>query len=325
MAIINPPSFMQGRNDHSAQTDRLAESGLLLPSGAGNTWKTGVRGYSDLKVNPQGTPNMSVRVEAGQAFVPVSSSLQGTYHVVNDAATTLNIAASHATLNRIDRVILRVADAAISGSTNAASLEVVQGTAAASPSVPFAADSFIELARVAVNAGVTSIPASSITDVRRQTAALGGILTVENNTVRSELSPTPGMTIWNNQAARLEIWDGAAWVPSTGEDTGWVPITYDAAFTEFDNAMNAVRVRRIRNAVYMRGLIKPVTGSFTTTEVSVATIPAGFRPSHSIYTVNITNTTNIARLLITSSGDLRVNCAATSSYVSMNNLSWLTD
>jgi hypothetical protein len=110
---------------------------------------------------------MNVKVAAGQAMI------RGHYFL-NDAQVTLSIAAANATLARIDSVVIN-----LDPSTNAATLAVVTGTAAASPVAPTLTQTDagvyqLLLAQVAVAAAATSITAGNVTDSRTYLGALVG-------------------------------------------------------------------------------------------------------------------------------------------------------
>ncbi len=126
-----------------------------------------VRG-TDLAVTENGTPNMSVDVAAGRAFIlGDSSAFQGTYHVENDATVNLAIAAADPTDPRKDLVVAQVRDdTEDSGGNDDWVLAVVQGTAAPSPTEPTVPDTAIVLALVDVAAAATSITNGVITDRR---------------------------------------------------------------------------------------------------------------------------------------------------------------
>lgn len=107
---------------------------------------------------------MQVKLRSGKAYI------QG-HFFKRDAEAALAIPAAHATLPRIDLVVLR-----LERSANAMYPAVIQGTAAASPVVPspVVTDSDvydIPLAQVAVGAAVSTITAGNVTD--RRTAAYG--------------------------------------------------------------------------------------------------------------------------------------------------------
>ena len=219
MAERNPPSWLQA-GSHPAEHDRL----LMQSVAAGLV--EGVVGFTDLVVSEKsGTPDMSVDVAAGAAFVRGDESVfQGTYHVQNDAATNVTVAASDPTNPRWDLVVAQVEDSDYSGATDAWSLAVVTGTAAASPSDPTVPDNALVLARVVVPASASSITDSDITDLRPFSAALGGL--IRCNSARrpgvlygptGTVSPTEGMKIFELDTNKELLYDGANWIQLTPE------------------------------------------------------------------------------------------------------------
>jgi len=164
MAAQNPPYALQ-TGFHGAELFRR----MLKASSP----VAGIVATGDLAVTANGTPNMSVNVAAGEAVVHGSeNTAQGSYYVRNDATLNLSIAASDPTNPRNDLVVAKVQDAAYSGATNAWSLAVVTGTPAASPADPATPANAIVLARVRVDAAVTSVVAGKITDLRPKSTAL---------------------------------------------------------------------------------------------------------------------------------------------------------
>lgn len=175
MAVRNPPSWLQA-GTHPAENDRLLIAGLLGYDLSTTGVRGGVTTIGHLAVTQNGTPNMSVNVAAGHAFVRGSqSAAQGVYHVVNDATVNLPITTADATNPRRDLVILQVRDSAYSGSSDDARLFVVTGNPASSPSDPSLASypNSLVLARITVGAGVTSITSANIADLRPQVRPWG--------------------------------------------------------------------------------------------------------------------------------------------------------
>jgi hypothetical protein len=149
----------------------LAPAVSLVSAGGGH----GVVGSGDLAVTEKsGTPNMSVDVAAGSAYIRGTTGAdQGVYGVTNDAVVNVVIAAADATNARKDLIVARVRDAAYSGANNDVQITVIQGTPAASPADPTVTDDTLVLARVDVPALDTAITNSQITDLRTRAAALG--------------------------------------------------------------------------------------------------------------------------------------------------------
>ncbi|WP_406735347.1 hypothetical protein OG508_28040 [Streptomyces sp. NBC_01108] len=204
MALINPPAWMQA-GSYPARTDRLVIAsllsypGFLVDEATPLRIRQGVRpSYTNqqLKVRSAPTPNMTVIVSAGMAYVDNhdAGGGAGTYVCVNDADVTLPIApAGGAGQYRKDCVIASVYDQETAGSVSEWRLEVIQGAYAASagaavrPSLPPNAQI---LADVAVGASVTSISAANIVDVRQFTVAAGGIVPVSSSNAPPR--PAPG-------------------------------------------------------------------------------------------------------------------------------------
>ena len=183
MALRTPPSWLQN-GSHPAENDRLTTQALYAT--------TGIIGSTSLAVTQNGTPNMSVNIAVGwAAIVGTSTTTQGTYVSYNDAVLNAAIATAPATNSRIDLVCLTVNDAYYSGSTNNIVVNVVTGTAAASPVAPATPANSIALAQVLVGTSVTSILTANITDVRVQTTtnlpvvSLTGTQTLTNKTLTS--------------------------------------------------------------------------------------------------------------------------------------------
>ena len=159
MAIRTPPLYLQG-GTHTAENDRLGITGMVTSEGCGP-------GTAELEVTQSGTPAMTVAVAVGHGWVNgTTSTTQGTYKTYNDAPVTLTITTANATLPRIDKVCLTIRDAAYAGASNDCILQVIAGTAAASPTAPATPASSLVLATVAVAAAATTIVNANITDTR---------------------------------------------------------------------------------------------------------------------------------------------------------------
>ena len=162
MAVRTPPLYLQA-GSHSAENDRLGLYGLVGTQGVGP--------LTQLKVSQSGTPGMSVSVAAGWAWIlGTTTSTQGMYSTYNDAAVTLTIATAPVTNTRIDLVCMTIRDSAYAGSSNDVILQVITGTAAASPTVPTLPASSLSLATILVGTGVSSILNANITDTRAYAA-----------------------------------------------------------------------------------------------------------------------------------------------------------
>jgi len=114
---------------------------------------------NELQVTSTDPAGMTVEVKSGQAWI-------NGYWYKNDSNKVLTINAADATLNRIDRVVLRL-DVVMNRVIEAL---IIQGTPASNPAAPALTRTSqiyeISLAQIYVAAGVTSISQSAITDER---------------------------------------------------------------------------------------------------------------------------------------------------------------
>jgi len=170
---------------YSGQELRLA---TVLPHFAGAGASLGV--YSgvrlsgsgtDLLVQAQSSPNMTVKVNTGVFVAQGSiSSTQGAYTWALDTLTNLTISAAHATLSRTDLIVVRIRDANVDTSGQRdGNVVVITGTAGSgTPALPTDA-SYFTIAQISVPATVTNIGGGgggTITDKRTFCASLGGVL-----------------------------------------------------------------------------------------------------------------------------------------------------
>lgn len=223
MTERNPALWIQARTDHTAEQDRQLLRGLVQQAGVVKT--------DDLKVQAKSTPNMSVDVLLGQAFVAGTEGAHQSYYACyNDATVNLVISSSSPTLPRIDIVVAKVQDAAYSGATNAWSLAVVTGTPAASPAAPSAPANALILAQVAVAANATTITNANITDTRTRTSAVGGVVVTTSGARPG--SPYTGQKVFETDTLRFSVYDGSTWQTATqlGAWTAYTP-TWTASST----------------------------------------------------------------------------------------------
>ncbi len=120
---------------------------------------------------------MQVNVGTGAAFIGHNrGTVAQRRHYISDATETLGIDAADPTNPRIDRVIIRL-NVNETSAANKCKLAILKGTPAASPAIPPLTRSGavyeISLAQVRVNAGVTAIGNSNITDEREDRFACG--------------------------------------------------------------------------------------------------------------------------------------------------------
>lgn len=208
MTAQNPPIFLQAGSHPAEDVRRFI--GAVVDN------RPGVVASSALAVTQNGTPNMSVNVAGGQCFVAGSeATYQGLYFAENRGTQNVIISAANATNPRRDLIVARIRDAAYSGATNTFAIEVVTGTAAASPVDPATPANSLLLARVSVAANATTITTANIADLRTRTSALGAPSTCTSST--RPASPSIGSVIYETDTASLAVFNSSsAWeyVPS---------------------------------------------------------------------------------------------------------------
>jgi hypothetical protein len=156
VAIRTPPSWLQA-GSHPAENDRLYTKGLIGTEGVGS--------LTDLAVTSLGGLNLSVA--AGYVYILGSvTATQGMYQSYNDAAQSLVVATAHPTLARIDRVCVTVNDSAYGSLSDNIVIQILTGTASASPVAPTMPANSLSLADVAVAAAATSLTNVNITSTR---------------------------------------------------------------------------------------------------------------------------------------------------------------
>jgi hypothetical protein len=330
VAVQSPPYALQNSAAHSAALFRQAGYSPWIGGGP--------IGIGDLVVTAQGTPNMSVAVAAGRAWIPGSQvanvsggtfSTQAGYFALNDGPATVTISTANATNPRIDLVYIAVQDSFYSGSNNATVLGVVTGTPAASPVAPAAPSNSLVLAQVAVAANATSITSGNITAARNRAQLYSSpfLTTAATN-------PTSwwvGQPIFETDTGRLRI--GTA---STFQYTGGNPPPI-AAITSFFSGWSAYAghapgvfkdasgLVHLAGAVLNGTLYDPTDGGTHT----ILTLPSGYRPSALFVTSVTTGSTGNANgpmvdLQVGTDGVVQV-VGGTSSSVITQAAHWLND
>ena len=164
MTVKNPAVFLQA-GSHPAEDVRRAFD-VFIGAGSEGYVSTG-----DLLVAESDTPAMSVQIAGGRALIQgTESTYSGVYMVENRGVASATIAAADVSNPRIDIVCATIEDSAYSGATDAWSISVTTGTAAASPVAPSLPSNSLLLCTVAVAAGATSILDANLTDGRVQWA-----------------------------------------------------------------------------------------------------------------------------------------------------------
>lgn len=234
----------------SASTDSLIN--MILEEGVFG------KAANSYKVAQDTGSNMQVKVGSATAFDRAAVRVDFSPNPVvicrhENATQTLTIPAAHGTLARKDIVILRVYDNALDSSGNSYSdLEVIQGTAAGSPSEPALPSSAIKLAVVDVPAADTAITNSQITDSRSE-VAVAGLLRASTDTddVRA------GAIGFDDTNDELEVGLGAA-VASIGLGA-WR--TYSPTYVNVTVGNGTVVARYVRSGKFVAVHWELVLGS----------------------------------------------------------------
>lgn len=253
-----------GTPAYSGQELRL--SGIVpFVAGAGASLgaRSGVRASgsgTDLLVQAQSSPNMSVKVNPGVIIVQGSiSSTQGAYTYALDSVITRSIPAAHATLSRTDLIAVRIRDASIDTSGQRdGDVVVVPGTAGAGvPAMPIDA-TYIEIGRVVVGAAVTSIVSGNIADKRQFTAAAGGVIPCG-----SANEPVPTLS--------------ALGQPSYRTDRGWL---------RYSDGTNAQTIPRVLGGTQWTGTGNFFTGGLFSVEATVMASAGVSLPANTLIEVS---------------------------------------
>ncbi len=243
MALINPPAWMQA-GSYPARTDRLVVSsllaypGFLVDEATPMRVRQGVKpSYinQQLKVRAAATPNMTVIVSGGFAYIDQhDAGGQGTYVCANDGDVTLTIQpAGGAGQYRKDCVVASVYDAETAGTVSEWRLEVIQGPYAATAGTTVRGTlppNAQVLADVTLGPSQTSVSAANILDVRSYSVASGGIVPVSSAALPNR--PHPGQIHYVTDQDRFQYGTSAGGVgtiyPNQRQQSGSVSFTWSA-------------------------------------------------------------------------------------------------
>lgn len=154
---------------------------------------------------------------AGRAFVaaPAATPLPG-YYFADLEAGTVNAPAAHATLSRIDLVVLQINDSEYSGllANDGTFVQIVQGTPSGSPVAPAVPDRAIPLLQYTL-APAAGTP-SALVDRRIFWQRVDGVPTFVDANDRTTRFPTPavGATSYLTSDKHQYTYNGTSWVPA---------------------------------------------------------------------------------------------------------------
>lgn len=191
---------------------KLAQAGLVVKDTAGKI-RPGLF-WEGNETIVTGKANMSYDVARFTAALSRGAS-SGAVLLANDGVVNVVTTAAPGSNSRYDVVYVWQREFSLDGTDSNPVIGVVQGTAAASPTVPSLAafPGAVELARILVPAGVTATNSgTTITQMAPFTAAAGAPVHFRNTTARdAETSlPSGGLA----EVAKLfYVWGGSAWEP----------------------------------------------------------------------------------------------------------------
>lgn len=227
MAVRNPPGWMQLRDDHTAENDRLYRNGMLQGpadgglslSGGGVKWSDG----TSFQVQPTSPASMTVHISAGIAWVKgTQGGSQGLYAVVNDAVVSQAINAADATNPRTDIIYVQIQDGNYSGTNNQCLIGYTAGTPGAGAPAPAAPSNSLVLAQISVPAGASSITSARVIDMRSAVVPMGGVLPIKPSTTnRPYPGAFTGRVVYNEDNDRLMYYtaNGSGW--QSADPTVW--------------------------------------------------------------------------------------------------------
>ncbi|MFF4033336.1 hypothetical protein ACFYZ2_26905 [Streptomyces sviceus] len=264
-----------------AEDARLATGVFAAPGPSPVQARSGIRPATGDPGRVQATATVSGKV----TVAPFQGVIQGTrasatgaYLVTLAQQKTLDVLGTNPadpSNPRHDLVVARQRDAQYGDAGTGMTVELVKGTAAATPTDPQVTGDFIPLARIRVAKNASSVTAPDIDDLRPWTAAAGGILRVWGEGGRPTY-PYSGMYIHRWDTNHLEWYDSTAGWQAVNHDTGWTALSFPASWTVYNNESPAAR--RVGAVAYLRGaIITSVAQSATPT--TLMTLPAIFRPA----------------------------------------------
>jgi hypothetical protein len=223
MALLSPLFFEISEQNESEQTAQVAR--LLLRDLLNE--RAGIVQANAFEVTErQAGANNSVDIAPGGLFIPgTEAGTQGFYYVTNETVFNLEMAEpAHATLPRIDSVVVHVNDAFFSGSVYEGLFEWVPGTADGSPVPPdldgLGFENYWKLADIEVPGNDNVVVDDEISDTRTDStltppqgyaSAVGGIGVATSGTLNTLFpSPRESQHVWLEDTKVLMVWDSAA-------------------------------------------------------------------------------------------------------------------
>lgn len=260
---------------------RLAPIGTYAPTGELTTRGGVLPGGQPFA--PSGAGAMQLQIGPGRAVIQ-GTAAQGAYPVALDAPEVLSFEPGDAQFARIDTVALRVYDGLFDaeGQTIARPV-VIQGAPADQPTAPALPPATIPLWDVRVpagaSAGVGGIDwGSALTDRRVFTTSVGGIIpraTLGDRGAYDGQYADIGGTLyrWSEATGAWVLYRPPA--ESTTQTTTGLVVGSGWALTTFQARRSA---RVVSATAYLRRTGAPLAADPNLNDVTIATLPAGWRP-----------------------------------------------
>ncbi len=192
---FDSPAYCTDSSNMDAELFRRSIGTLLSSAG-------GIVTPGDLAVTQQGSPNMSVQVGVGQAWIPGSTTTtQGPYYSRNGASVTQAINAANAANPRIDIICAQVVDKAYAGAATTCAVGYVAGTPTSGATlsnllgVGALPASSLLLAYVLVPANASSIVTADIANVAPVLSVAGSRVLAAPSGTLTLPAPSPGALV----------------------------------------------------------------------------------------------------------------------------------
>lgn len=274
---IELPLWLQGDGAGSAVYPARLDRQLIS-----NLFTEGILGPTSFAVSERGAgANFTVDVAAGVAVIEGDDEAnQGNYLAVSTSTENIVVSAAPGSNSRYDLVVLQVNDPqAGGGAGDNITIEVVAGTAAASPTIPTTPDSALLLATLLVTSSHVAIETADITDARvisrlahevvdsaqiASNAITGGKIpadAVGTSEIEADAVTTVKIKDANVTEAKLAAAVlSSSWTNVTGFESGWTTPT---------DATQRLKYKKVGNLVYIQGGVK-FTGTTTGAAVTIA-------------------------------------------------------
>lgn len=302
---------------------KLAQAGLVVKDTAGKI-RPGLF-WEGTETIVAGKANMSYDVARFTAALSRGAS-SGAVLLANDGVVNVVTTAAPGSNSRYDVVYVWQREFSLDGTDSEPVIGVVQGTAAASPTVPSLAafPGAVELARILVPAGVTATNSgTTITQTAPFTAAAGGVVPFRTKVEMDAVTILPN-GIFGVVLADLTRWtfNGTSWAAQTVADSGYIAMTLLNSWVNFGGAYSTARYRKVGGWVELTGLIKSGT---TTSATVIANLPAGYRVASQRMFPAITSSYVFAVLEAKTTGDISVASALNNTYLSLDGIRYFAE